>query len=37
LSSFPKRTMSLMFPMLRALKQKCSARFAMMGFSEEVR
>src|SRR5215211_1461313 len=32
-SSFPKRTMSLMFPLLRALKQECSANFALT-FSE---
>src|SRR5215218_3685771 len=33
-SSFPKGTMYLMFPVLRALKQECSANFAITEFSE---
>jgi len=34
LSSFPKRTMHLMFLVLRALKQECSATFAVTEFPE---
>jgi hypothetical protein len=34
-SSFPKRTMCLMFPVLRALKRECSANFAITQFYED--
>jgi hypothetical protein len=34
MSSFPKRTMPLMFPVLRALKEGCSVNFRFTEFSE---
>ena len=34
LSSFPKRTMPLMFPVLRALKREWPANFALTEFYE---